>query len=75
LIYPNPNAGQFFITAPVDGQYILYNELGQVISSILLNLANDRKAEMADLPSGLYFLVSTNSDMQVRKKILVRKID
>jgi hypothetical protein len=75
LIYPNPNAGQFFITAPVDGQYILYNELGQVISSILLNQANDRKAEMADLPSGLYFLVSTNSDMQVRKKILVRKID
>lgn len=75
VIYPNPNAGQFFITAPVDGQYVLYNELGQVMSSVMLNHSNDRRAEMIDLPSGIYFLVSTNSEIQVRKKIIVRNND
>jgi hypothetical protein len=69
MVYPNPNNGQFTITSDVNVDLSLINELGQVLRTISLTSLNEHRANIQDLPRGIYFI--TSEDKKVNEKIIV----
>ena len=51
---------------------ILVNELGQLISELELGAENNYSAEIQNLAKGVYFITSTNSDVQLHKKLVIQ---
>jgi hypothetical protein len=73
LIYPNPNNGNFFVSSlSNDIKLSIYNELGQLCTTISLNQANNFRAEVTNLSSGFYF-ISSSTQPQLRQKIIVNR--
>ncbi len=66
-VYPNPNNGEFTLSAKVSGVYDLKDELGQTIKSVYLH--NTNRIKLVDLKSGLYFIQSQNNNYS--EKIIV----
>jgi hypothetical protein len=71
-IYPNPSSGEFNISANQSMSLILVNELGQLIRALELKAENNYSVEVKDLSKGIYFITSSNSDLQLNKKIIVQ---
>jgi hypothetical protein len=69
VLYPNPNNGKFTIEINTDATLTLVNELGQLIRTFQLNSANHHKAEIDQLPPGIYFL----QGQDVHAKVIVEK--
>ncbi len=70
-IYPNPNDGQFFIKTNSPGNFMLMNNLGQVIQVFSLNNENGMIKEINNLPTGLYFIQGSTDHGAVNSKIIV----
>ncbi len=70
-IYPNPNNGEFTITAPSAIHLKLINELGQAILSLDLNQQNENKVSVKNIAHGIYFIVGQKGDLKVNQKIVV----
>lgn len=70
-IYPNPNNGEFTISAPTELQLKLINELGQTILLLDLNQQNDHKVSVKNIANGIYFIVGQKGDLKVNQKIVV----
>ncbi len=68
-IYPNPNNGEFVISADKEMSLNLINELGQVVKQINVSDKNDHKVSISNLSNGIYFIVGEG----VNKKIMVSK--
>lgn len=68
-IFPNPNHGEFKISAEKEMTITITNELGQLIQTLKINTANNYTAEVSGLSSGVYFI----ENEMVRKKIVVIK--
>ena len=76
-VYPNPTNNSFSITADVfeNGNFeiALTNNIGQIIKNEQINIQNnklDKTISITDLSDGIYFLVITNSNTRVIKKII-----
>lgn len=72
-IYPNPNAGEFFVRSNADIQLRLVNSIGQEIRVFKLDATNDYKMDVRDLSNGVYFLMGETSNSKVHQKIIVGK--
>jgi hypothetical protein len=68
-IFPNPNYGEFKISATKEMIITIKNELGQLIQALKINAANNYTVEVSGLSSGIYFI----GNEVVRKKIVVIK--
>jgi hypothetical protein len=71
-VYPNPSSGEFNISADQQMSLLLVNELGQLIRALELTAENNYSVEVKDLSKGVYFITSSNSDLQLNKKIIVQ---
>lgn len=71
VIYPNPNNGDFTIQTSLTGNFIIQNELGQVVYTFQSNTENNRTVSMNGLANGLYFISGENT--LVPQKIIVAK--
>ncbi|MEO8761632.1 MAG: GH25 family lysozyme [Bacteroidia bacterium] len=71
VVYPNPNNGLFTIQSSVEGNYSITNELGQTIENVNLNPSNNYSVEISNLAEGVYFVIGTEQNNVVRKKIVV----
>lgn len=76
-VYPNPNAGQFAITATLPTvqpmTFALYNALGQLVftKSYTTDRLND--VLQLDLPAGVYSFKLSTSDALQQGKIVIQK--
>jgi hypothetical protein len=68
-VYPNPNNGQFFISAESATTVYVRNAIGQLIQTLELNSSNDFKVEVSSLAKGLYF-ISGNESKSVTKLLV-----
>ena len=68
-IYPNPNNGEFTITALGEDIICIINELGQVVKTITLCANNNYSSTINGLANGIYFAIGKN----FREKIVVMK--
>ncbi len=72
-VYPNPNNGQFTITADAEGVYAIVNQLGQTIKSVQLTAANSYTMNLDGISNGIYFITGINGNKVVRQKVVVTK--
>ncbi len=71
--YPNPNSGDFTVSATHAGQFNLINELGQVVQRMELNEENNFKIRVEGLDNGVYFVTGTISSTVITRKVIVNK--
>lgn len=75
-IYPNPTAGNVFLTwegdPTLEVEFNIYNSIGQQVGNKIVS-PGEIKAEinLSELPAGTYFVVSTAAGMRYTKKLLV----
>lgn len=72
-VYPNPNSGEFTLSANSDITLSIVNELGQLVKTVTLYENNKRSILLNELASGIYFVVGQNGGQVVREKIIVNK--
>jgi len=72
-VYPNPNNGQFTITADAEGVYTIANQLGQTIKSVQLTAANNYSMNLDGISNGIYFITGVNGNKVVRQKVVVTR--
>jgi hypothetical protein len=71
LIYPNPSNGQVYLKAAADYFISVVNELGQVIRTTELNVANAYTAELQGLSAGIYFIVGESEEEKFTKPLII----
>jgi hypothetical protein len=78
-VYPNPNNGSFFIylnsTKAAIIELMLYDALGQLVYAEQLPVSGKltKNLQPAALPPGLYFLMASDGEGRMVKKVLVSK--
>ncbi len=72
-VYPNPNNGEFTITADAEGVYTIANQLGQTIKSVQLTAANNYSMNLDGISNGIYFITGVNGNKVVRQKVVVTR--
>ncbi len=70
-VFPNPNNGQFTISAPENSEYQLVNELGQLIRTLRFDDRNQRTVVVSDLDRGTYFVRAVEGNSAEKFKIIV----
>jgi hypothetical protein len=69
-VFPNPNNGNFIVTAQSEVSLRMVNQLGQSIRHFTLEASNGYQAEMTGLSEGVYYLVNSDSK-QVAGRVVV----
>lgn len=69
VVYPNPSQGNITITAIVNMELKLINQLGQIVESLSLNEKNNFTSTLNNLSNGVYFIQGDNFN----RKIVVAK--
>jgi hypothetical protein len=69
-VYPNPNKGQFFVSAETTTTLHVINAIGQIVQTMELNADNGFKAEVTGLAKGIYF-VSDNANPSKATRLIV----
>ncbi|MES2681243.1 MAG: T9SS type A sorting domain-containing protein [Bacteroidota bacterium] len=70
-IFPNPNHGEFTISADTDLELTISNEIGQTVQTVNLNEINKHRANVKKLAAGIYFIHNANSKHIISKKVIV----
>ena len=73
IVYPNPSDGLFEIKLnnfELDANILIYNTLGELIYSQLLNKSNSI-INLKDKSSGLYYMVYSSNSKRFTKKIII----
>lgn len=68
-VFPNPSNGVFQIQGAEIGEYVLYNSLGSIVLSFLVENSHLSKVE-ASLPNGVYFLQKRGSVPNCKKNVI-----
>jgi len=69
-VSPNPSDGNFTINGSRNTTLVLNNTLGQMVSKIVLNVANGYQVSLKQLAPGTYFLYSVDDKTQQLKIVV-----
>ncbi|MDP3556801.1 MAG: T9SS type A sorting domain-containing protein [Bacteroidota bacterium] len=72
-VYPNPNNGEFVLSANVEIELIIINTLGQIVKTITLNETNNHHVSVSNIANGIYFVVGQHDKKTISKKIIINK--
>jgi PKD repeat protein len=70
--YPNPNDGNFTISASHEGTFNIINELGQLIQKVEITKENNYQMKVENLRQGVYFLTGTINNEVITRKVMVQ---
>ena len=68
-VFPNPNAGEFFVRASSENNLVIINALGQTVDVLNFSRSNKNEIQIRNLKSGLYFIIT--EDKKLVKKVIV----
>ncbi|WP_264552715.1 LamG-like jellyroll fold domain-containing protein [Flavobacterium sp. N2038] len=72
IVYPNPTKGEITINNIALDKATVYNSLGKLVKSFILNNANTNNTiDLSDLPRGVYYVYLINGDAASAKKVIV----
>ena len=71
LIYPNPNNGEFTISADVNAEIGIYDNIGKLVRVIKLDKNSGRIILVKDLAKGVYFVTGHADGRSFNGKIVV----
>ena len=69
--YPNPNDGNFTISASFDGTFNIVNELGQLIQQVTITKESNYEAKVENVQRGVYFVTGIINNQIITKRIVV----
>ena len=72
VVFPNPACGPFTISASASTQGVIVNALGQEVATFYLNAENHYAVMIHEIPTGLYFIKSVDSDLPPMRLIKVK---
>ncbi|MBA3682550.1 MAG: T9SS type A sorting domain-containing protein [Bacteroidetes bacterium] len=72
-LFPNPNNGEFYVTAQAPVILNVINSLGQLTRTVPLNASNNYKVPISNLANGIYYVVGEYKDQTIKQKIIVAK--
>lgn len=70
LVYPNPSNGLFTINSEIDADFVLVNQIGQIVKNISVKANQDLKIATTNLTSGLYILKEKNNKVGAQKLVI-----
>jgi len=71
LIYPNPSSGDFFLSAPVDGEFRVFDMSGRQL--LQQRFAKNSQSKIAGLSSGIYLIsYVTESGISGQSRVVVQ---
>ncbi|MDG4946532.1 T9SS type A sorting domain-containing protein [Weeksellaceae bacterium KMM 9713] len=68
-VYPNPVADRFYIQGVEAAQVEIYNTLGSLVKTVQFN---GQAISVEGLAKGVYFVVISNDNMKVSKKVILK---
>ncbi|MCE3297351.1 MAG: hypothetical protein K0R65_3065, partial [Crocinitomicaceae bacterium] len=71
--FPNPNSGDFTVSASHEGTFNIINEVGQLIQTVNITKENNFETRVENLQQGVYFVTGTINNEVITKKIMVLK--
>jgi hypothetical protein len=71
-VYPNPNNGQFTMSAEKDLTIEVLNNIGQHIRTFAIRAGETQKINLGPLPAGVYFLTGNNEGQKFAQKIILK---
>jgi hypothetical protein len=71
-VYPNPNTGEFTVTAPSAKTITIYDTTGKTVRIIQLEHPHE-KLFVKGLAPGLYFVHFQNKSSVIVQKVLIQK--
>ena len=72
-IYPNPSNGYINIKSDIDGQFIIVNQLGQIVKSFNVISNTENRIIVDNLADGIYFVKGINGTKISTKKMIIKK--
>jgi hypothetical protein len=72
-VYPNPNDGNFKVTAGGPTKVLLVNEPGQIIKTLELTAINNFETNVSGVSPGIYFLTWSEAGVEQTIRIVVLK--
>jgi hypothetical protein len=72
-IYPNPTSGLLNINTSFDGQFIIVNQLGQIVHSFKANSNVENVINVENLTNGIYFVKGINETQTNSRKLIIKK--
>jgi CubicO group peptidase (beta-lactamase class C family) len=64
-VYPNPTNGELIVPNVVDGEMVqIFNTMGELVKTVTMN---SNKISIAEVPSGVYLVVTSNSRYSIVK--------
>jgi hypothetical protein len=72
-IYPNPTSGLLNINTSFDGQFIIVNQLGQIVHSFKATSNIENVINVENLANGIYFVKEINETLINSQKLIIKK--
>ena len=72
-IYPNPTSGLLNINTSFDGQFIIVNQLGQIVHSFKATSNIENVINVENLTNGIYFIKEINETLINSQKLIIKK--
>jgi hypothetical protein len=72
-IYPNPTSGLLNINTSFDGQFIIVNQLGQIVHSFKATSTVENVINVENLTNGIYFIKEINETLINSQKLIIKK--
>lgn len=70
-VFPNPSRDVITVRSINAGTFIIVNQLGQTIQSLQLNGSNNYSATIEGLKNGMYIIMGTGTQEEVRQKVII----
>ncbi|PLB19488.1 MAG: hypothetical protein TRG1_1537 [Flavobacteriaceae bacterium FS1-H7996/R] len=72
-MYPNPSGKNVQVKSIYGGDFLIINQLGQVVKTFRTAAHIEATVYVGDLSEGMYFVKATNSSKASSQKLIIKK--